>query len=404
MKVLDYQLLSRIKNCAISIFGTLFIIDTYMIVLRHLKASIAVLFASVSIANAQVEVVKAAEPKKNGLSWLNVKNDKRYIADHTKDLTVRIFSNSKFSRFVVGHNGYSERLPYATNDNLNIGAGFNWRFIGLNFGVKMPFVNSDNAKFGKTKGFDLQSFLYFRKLQIDLYAQSYAGLYVSRRKSTERDERDDTYPYRPDMKTRHFGINAQYIFNNRRFSYRAAFVQNEFQKKSAGSFIFGGGLYHFRAKGDSAIIPSNIAFPATFWDDRYNKTAVTALFVNAGYAYTLVVKKNFFATASFSVGPGLNYTSRRNEVIDDEYGGLDYQLNGTLRVAAGYNSPKYFVGVQYMRLTNKNGIPEPAAWQQFETGSFRVTIAKRFKLNRKFEKKVIEKIEEVTEDMEDIIR
>lgn len=367
--------------------------------MRHLKASIVALFACIPLAKAQVEVVKGNDPVKNPFSWLNVKNDRRYIADHTKDLTIRIFTNNKFSRYVIGNNGYSERLPYATNDDLSMGAGFNWRFIGLNLGVKMPFINNDDAKFGKTKSFDLQSFLYFRKLQVDLYAQSYTGLYVARRKSTERDEIDNSYPLRPDLKTRHFGINAQYIFNNRRFSYRAAFVQNEFQKKSAGSFVFGGGLYHFRAKGDSAIIPSNIAFPATFWDDRYNKTAVTALFVNAGYAYTLVIHKNFFVTGSFLLGPGLNYTSRRDEAADDEYGGLDYQLNGTLRMAAGYNSPKYFVGVQYMRLTNKNGIPQPAAWQQFETGSFRVTIAKRFKLNKKFEKKVMEKIEEVTDEI-----
>jgi hypothetical protein len=371
---------------------------------KIINALIITTLASVSVAHAQLEVIKSDEPKKSPLSWLNVKNDRRYIEDHTKDLTVRAFATTKFTRYVIGRNGNGEFLPYASNDNLNIGAGFNWRFIGLNLGFKMPFVNNDNARFGKTRSFDLQSFLYFRKLQVDIYAQSYNGLYVSRPKATYHVEIDDLYPYRPDLRTKNFGINAQYIFNSRRFSYRAAFVQNEYQKKSAGSFMIGGGLYHFRVKADSAIIPANITFLDDFWNEQYYKTNVTSLALNAGYAYTFVYKKHFFITGSITAGPGLNYTQRHDVLTTDGKGGVDYQLNGTLRLAAGYNSSRYFAGVQYIRLMNRTGMPETVAWQQAETGSFRVTIAKRFKLNKKFEKKVLEKIEEAAGDVEEIIR
>lgn len=372
--------------------------------IKTIKVLILTLLAINPQVKAQVEVIKAdGSAKKNPFSWLNVKNDRRYIEDHSKDLTVRAFGTTKFSRFVIGQNGKGEFLPYASNDNLNIGAGFNWRFIGLNLAVKMPFVNNDNARFGKTKSFDLQSFLYFRKLQLDLYAQSYTGMYVSRQRATYHGEIDNAYPYRPDLRLRNFGVNAQYIFNNRRFSYRAAYVQNEYQKKSAGSFMLGGGIYHFRAIADSAIIPHNVAFSDDFWNDDYNRTAVTCLTVNAGYAYTLVIKKHFFLTGSINAGPGLNYTQRK-DVLGNVTGGLDYQINSTFRLAAGYNSSDYFAGVQYVRLMNRTGISEPATWQQAETGSFRVTIAKRFKLNKKFEKKVLDKIEDVTSDVEEIIR
>lgn len=386
--------------------GTFFIDSKYMTCRKTIKVLILILLSANQCANAQVEVIKSDEPKKkdNPFNWLNVRNDRRYIEDHTKDLTVRAFATTKFSRFLIGQNGKGEFLPFASNDNLNIGAGFNWRFLGMNLGFKMPFVNNDDKKFGKTRSFDLQSFLYFRKLQVDLYAQAYNGMYVSRPKATYYSEIDNKYPYRPDLRTRNFGINAQYIFNNRRFSYRAAFVQNEYQKKSAGSFMVGGGIYHFRAKADSAFIPYNVTFIDDFWDDNYNRTAVTCLAANIGYAYTAVIKKHFFVTGSINAGPGLNYTQRRDAITKDVTGGLDYQLNGTLRLAAGYNSSKYFAGVQYIRLMNRTGISEPATWQQAETGSFRVTIAKRFKLNKKFEKKVLERIEEAKADMEEIIR
>lgn len=357
------------------------------------------LFLFAFCASAQdVEVVKTP------FAWLNVKNDKRFIEDHTRKLTVRLFTNTKFSRYVIGRNGNGEKLPYNTNDHVSLGAGFNWRFIGANIGFKMPFVNNDYRRFGRTSSFDLQSFLYFRKLQVDVYVQAHNGLYVAQRNVLLRPRLTDTFPYRPDLKTRNYGVNAQYIFNNRRFSYRAAFVQNEYQKKSAGSFIVGAAVYHFRASADSAIIPRDIRYPGEFWREGFDHSHVTSLSVNAGYAYTLVVAKHFFATGSFTAGPGLNYTFRRDGAIPRQKGGLDYQLNGTLRLAAGYNSPEYYAGVQYIRLTNKNGISDPATWQQFEAGTFRVTVAKRFKLNRKLEKKILNAVESVKDGVEEVIR
>ena len=347
-------------------------------------------------AKAQVEVVKTP------FSWLNVRNDKRYIEDHTKDLTIRFFGTNKFSGYVIGHNGNAEKLPYSSNDYVNLGLGFSWRFIGMNLGFKIPF--QDNDRFGRTKTFDLQSFLYFRKLQLDIYAQAHNGLHVSQPGKLYRLEDENVFPYREDMRTRNFGVNGQYIFNNRRFSYRAAFLQNEYQKKSAGSFMLGGSLYYFRAAGDSAIIPSDVIYGAPFWRENFDRTNVISLSVNAGYAYTLVLYRHFFITGSIAAGPGINYTNRRGGSPDRMDAGIDYQLNGTLRVAVGYNSPEYFAGLQYIRLTNRNGMAAPAGWQQFETGSLRVTLARRIKLNKKMESRVLKSIEDVADEVEEVIR
>jgi hypothetical protein len=303
---------------------------------------------------------------------------------------------------VIGYNGNVEKLPYSSNDYVNLGIGGSWRFIGVNLGFKIPF--QDNGRRGKTRSFDLQSFLYFRKLQIDIYAQAHKGLHVSEPGTLYGFEEENAFPYRPDMRTRNFGVNAQYIFNNRRFSYRAAFLQNECQKKSAGSFILGGSLYYFRAVADSSIIPDDIIFKAPFWKEDFSKTNVISLSVNAGYAYTVVFLKNFFVTGSISLGPGANYTNRRDIPRDKTITSFDYQVNGTVRVALGYNSPEYFAGVQYIRLTNRNGMAAGAGWQQFETGSLRVTLARRFKVSKNMENKVLKAIENVTDEVEEVIR
>ncbi|MBE9517967.1 MAG: DUF4421 family protein [Bacteroidetes bacterium] len=38
-----------------------------------------------------------------------------------------------------------------------------------------------------------------------------------------------------DLRTNIIGLNVQYLFNSERYSYKASFLQNEFQKRSAGS-------------------------------------------------------------------------------------------------------------------------------------------------------------------------
>jgi hypothetical protein len=365
-----------------------------MVCLRRVFALVLTIYA-VEL-HAQVEVIKTP------FSWLNVKNDRRYIEDHTRDVTARVFSINKFSRYVIGASG-NERLIYSSNDNLGLGIGANWRFIGINLAFRMPLVNNDYSRFGRTRSFDVQSFLYFRKLQVDIYAQAYKGFYIPNRSDLQR-ELLEAYPHRADLKTRNYGLNAQYIFNNRRFSYRAAFVQNEYQKKSAGSFLLGGSLYYFRALADSALIAADMVHDGAFWDRKFNRSNIISLSVNGGYAYTLVIKKHFFATGSLAAGPGLNYTQYKDKATSVRDKGLNYQLNGTLRAAIGYNSSRYFAGLQYIRLLNKNGMPEAGAFQQFETGSFRVTLVRRFKLNRKTEKQMLEMVEMVKDDIEEVIR
>ena len=348
--------------------------------------------------HAQVEVVKTP------FKWLNVRNDRNYIVDYTRKLNVRVFGLSKFTQYSLGVNKNGERLHYKSNDNFNLGVGFNYRFLGLNVGFKMPFVNDDARRFGKTRSFDLQSFLYMRRLTIDLYMQFYNGLYIFNQDALMRQPAGDVFPRRPDMKTRNFGINGHYIFNPRRFSYRAAFIQNEHQKKSAGSAIAGANLYHFRVSADSAVVPRDIIFSSPFWADTFNRSNVTSLAVGGGYAYTLVIKKNYFLTGSFMGALGLNYTSLRNKEADNLGSGLGLNVNGTLRLAAGYNSRDYFASIQYLHYTSRYAMPEPQVWQQFQTGSFRLTVGKRITLSKRVEKQVQQTIENVSEEVEDIIR
>ena len=327
-----------------------------------------------------------------GLKLLSEDHDPGYILDLREYLTVRVFGANKFATYTPGDYGYKEKVTYRANDNYNLGVGFFYKFFGVNIAVKAPFVNNDIDRRGRTKYLDAQAFLYKRNLTADFYYRTHRGYYLKDPMILNTHTESNTFPQRPDLRTWTGGANLQYILNGGRFSYRAAFLQNEQQKKSAGSPVFGAGLHVTGVEADSAIIPGNIVYSTYFENSTFNKSNVVSVAVNAGYAHTLVVQQYWFATASLVGGAGVNYTTLKDNETGASKAKAGLQLDAILRLSAGYNSEEYFAGVQYINFINRNNAPIPGAWQQFQSGNIRLTLAKRVKLGDKTQARV-DKIE-----------
>lgn len=323
----------------------------------------------------------------NLFKWLNGATDTSYIGDYSTRLTLRALAGTKFTKYRFGQ-GAGDKLKYETNDRYNVGVGFNYRFVGLNLAFTMPFVEKNEAHYGHTKFFDFQTFLYLRKLVIDLYYQDYHGYYLHNKDVIATVLPENDFPKRGDIHTTHIGMDAEYIFNNTRFSYRASFVQNEVQKKSAGSVVLGAGIHYLRAKADSSFIPSNITFHDFYNNQPFDKTGYFALGMNIGYAYTLVAKEHFFATVAALGTVGINYGYITDDGTAYHNGGLAPQLGGIFRLAGGYNTEKYYAGIQFVTFVSRNYMPYRNTWQQYQSGNVRLTFAKRIKLKGKMKKEV----------------
>lgn len=289
---------------------------------------------------------------------------------------------NKFAKYALGNYGYSEKLSYRANDNYNIGLGINYKYLGVNIGLKVPFVNNDTLKYGKTKFFDMQSFIYLRKITLDLYVLSYNGYYLASRSMLNNIPTSNVFPQRADLRTRNIGLNAQYIFNSKRFSFRSAFLQNEQQKKSSGSVLVGAGMHGISVKADSAIVPVDLKYGSYFGNSAFTRSNIISLALNIGYAHTLVIKKNYFITAALVGGTGINYTMTEGYPGGHDADRLSVQLNGIIRLAGGYSSTNYFAGMHYINFINRNNAPVKGTWQEFQTGNLRLTFAKRFKLKK----------------------
>lgn len=321
------------------------------------------------------------------IDFLSVGTDSSCIADYSDELTIRILGLRKFNKYTLGQQSFSNNVAYRANNNYHIGFGFHYKWIGTNLTFKLPYFTSNDK--GETKFFDWQSYIYLNRLAIDLYVLSYKGYFLGNNRILQPPANNNIL-IREDLRTGNYGMNFQYIFNFKKFSYRAAFVQSQCQIRNAGSFIMGGGIHYTNAKADSAIIPQNIKYSDFYSGSSFNKSGVFSVAINGGYAYTYLIKKNFFVTASVLLGTGLNYSVLKTEATGITNSRIQGQLHAIIKAGAGYNTDKYFIGLQYTNYVGRNNMPILDTWQQLQTGGTRLTLAKRFKLHKKTVKKLNE--------------
>lgn len=318
------------------------------------------------------------------LNKLSGDPDTNYIASYLDHLTTRLYASIKSAEVSFMDNKLGKDLIYHPNEALILGFGFNYGILGLNIGFNFPFVNNDDDKYGKTDYLDLQTHIYMPVLVLDIYLQLYKGYHLTQPNDWIIDwPTHDTLPKRPDIRSISLGLNGQYVFNHRRFSYRASYLQNEWQKKSSGSFLLGGNLFFEDTQGDSSFIPRGLADSNFFGGLHFNQSRIANIGVTAGYAQTFVVKQHFFLTLSLvgglSGGGSWVYTSEEGE---PDRSGFTAAANLTGRIAVGYNSKRFYVGVSYLGIFIRNQSPVPQTWLGYDTGMFRLNIVYRFRLKK----------------------
>jgi hypothetical protein len=332
----------------------------------HYRLFIILLFLC---ANADAQPVVIRHKKKSNA----------HIQDlYKKYIVVRAYESTKFNnfRFIDG----KSKVIYKPNEHNNLGIGFTYKYLSLNLGFHIPFADKNPDVYGKTRQLDLQTHIYKQKYIIDFFGQFYRGFYLDN-PSALANYTPGYIIKRPDMRSRDISLQVQYVFNNSQFSYNAPTYQNEIQKKSAGSFIAGAGIFHANARADSSIIPPGLADTAFFRGQRFTQTGHIGVGASFGYGYTLVIYKYFFATAIVTGGAGVGYSWLQGPGGSGTSSWAP-KLDVNLRCAVGYNYGRYFAGVTYIRLQTMAGSVYPGTWLQTNRGNFRVIVAKRFRYRK----------------------
>lgn len=325
------------------------------------------------------------------------KQDTNYIASYTSelDLTTRFYNSVKFSRYVLRDSRYKDQLRYASNENLIIGVGVSYKKATFNLGLNFPFVNSwDEKDKGKTKYLDAQIHYYLDKFVFDAWLSTYKGYYLTNpHETTIQDLADNSFPIRPEIRNTNFSFNLVRILNSEKFSFRAAYAQDEWQKKSAGSFLVGVEYNMMFSRGDSSFIPSNTK-EADFYDGyRLKKSAIVNLGISGGYGHTFVVAKHFYLSMVGTVAVGGSFTALQSEdETQEDVDGLTFNINFSTKLGFGYNSETFQLGLSTVQAFMTNHTPLDHSLITENPGNIRINLIKRFVLNKPIRLPILNKI------------
>jgi hypothetical protein len=249
----------------------------------------------------------------------------------------------KSTSFSIQDQATGRKITFKPNVPLHVGAGFYMFGVGAQVLVALPASGSSESMFGLSSAFDLQANILGKNWGIDIFTQNYKGYY-----STDNDKPTQSgaaSPQRKDISTWNTGVNGIYYFNRRRYSMRSTYNYYERQLKSAGSFLLSGDINTFALRADSAIYsPSYVAYFGS--DANFQRLDYTTFSIAPGYAYNFVVRKTYFVGASVAYGPAINWIHFNNG-INPWNNQVNFNTYLDVRLAAGYNSERFFTGVVY---------------------------------------------------------
>lgn len=240
--------------------------------------------------------------------------DTAYIGQYPQKMMIKAFISR--SGIEIEHN----EKDYSPNNPLRLGVGFSIRNTVVNLSSSFGVFPVEND-LGKTRSVDFQIHNYGRKFLVDLFYQKYKGFY---------NDNSGVTLY-PDTSAQLIGGELTYVFNHDRFSTKAALEQTEKQLQSAGSFLLGGGAYHYKLRLEDA-------FGAT-----KNSVNNFQLGVNAGYGYSWVISEHWLLSGMATVG-----LNAGNEVDVLEDGKIKLYPTAFARGGAGYHRNDWGVGMSFI--------------------------------------------------------
>lgn len=276
--------------------------------------------------------------------------DKRFITTYYGRL--HLYAISDRQNYGVRIAGPTYSLHYKPNLAWTLGLGIDYRWIGTEITVKLPFLGYNTTTKGKTKPFGATFNFNNRRLWLSSQYQFYRGFYLANPDVLEADwlTHHATYPYRNDLKSQTINTQVQYLFNPLQISIPASLLQRERQQKSAGTWIVGAFLTYQYIRADSSFVLPNLLtdFPAISTFSHYR---TVSLGIDGGYIQTFVLGKYLFA--NLTLRPGLSVLWQQDNSSSVLASRLKPGWQGIASATIGYSTPRYYGGI-YASMTLAN--------------------------------------------------
>ncbi len=314
--------------------------------------------------------------------------DTTYITNYKDQLNARLVAVVRTNTFSIKNKLTQQSIEYSINTNLNMGIGFSFKSIGFEILYNPPglAINTDDDKFGKSKQFGISSSANGRMLTYDAYYKYNQGFHTTGLyRVSPTDTAYDHYK-RSDIQNYSAGINATYVFNNKKFSIGAPYNLLQRQNKMAGSLLLGTYAFYYGITADSIIFPDTLY--KNFKPDVQLVNATSLTYgLSVGYTYTFVIFKNWFFNIYLLPGISLQQFYSTNAFDQKVYTRNNASVSFQSRFSLGFNKPRYFIGISWVG-NNFAISDDPNSAVNFKYGTFRFYYGHRFDLRKLLKKKM----------------
>lgn len=267
--------------------------------------------------------------------------DTNYIAPNNYNYAFMIENSNFYERYSFSSTQDSEQyLSIEPKVSNKLGLYFGWKFIFLGYSVDIEHIFGGKSE-NRRREFELS--LYSSIIGCDIYSRK-SGTNFSLRNIS------DFYPGYQGKLDKSIkgitvdveGINLYFIFNHKKFSYRAAYSQSTNQKRSAGSFMAGICLSRHDIHFDYQKLPEQVKNQL---DDglKFERIKYYDYNISAGYGYNWVFAKNWLFNATLMPAIGYKQSNLIKSVTPESIiNNLNFDF--ITRLGLTYNNSKYFVG------------------------------------------------------------
>ncbi len=301
-----------------------------------------------SIQEDSVTTPKPSAFKRAIKKFMNFSDfDTLYISPNRYNYALMATHFSNFEYYsVTSEFPQPQKLSFSPNPHNKIGLYFGWRWIFLGWSVDIDDIYRKTNRKNKGTEFDLS--LYSSKLGVDIFYRRTGNNYKIHKIRGFYDEIPSDYSedfsgLKVDIK----GLNLYYIFNNRKFSYPAAFSQSTNQRRNAGTFIAGFSISKHNLDFDYQQLPAYIQEKMNP-GMKVNKIKYTNANISFGYAYNWVFARNCLACLSLTPAIAYKASDVDAETQEGKAWYSKFNLDFLLRAGVVYNNGKYFVGTSFV--------------------------------------------------------
>jgi hypothetical protein len=316
----------------------------------------------------------SAQPKSNG--WRGgvtgaVDADSTYIGVFRLRNDVRLIYGAQSGSLQYGSKRASDS-PFTGNfNNANdiVGFGITYKIIDFDATFSTGTSTIFNAQNQSLKQFRISGSYTMRKL--------YFRAFYSDNKGMISNDVGGTFTSQPDVHMVRLGIQATYIFNEQRYSFRSAYFQNELQRKTAGSFLIRAEPFYRSLGTDSRFVPEQYDNIQTYGRQAgLHYLQAPGLLIMPGYGINIVARGGAIFFSPFVLaGPGLAMNIYKSD--SGRTTSFNTEFAASVGVNTGYNGEKFYAKVRFT--FDANYMPIDPAFFSVRDLSLALVVGYRFK-------------------------